>query len=75
MGSASVDRLWISWKIALEDYAGDRLADEGQVVEDAWGPIALVALGAAYDQRVNRHGAKEEMDLELIRLLVKDVGS
>ena len=47
----------------LEELGGYRFADEGLVLEDPWCPIALVALGAAHFDRVERNGAKREMEL------------
>ena len=47
----------------LKDLSGDRLAEEGEVLRDPGCPVALLALGAAYVERIDGDRAESEVYL------------
>ena len=47
----------------LKDLGGDSRADEGEVLQDPRGPIALLALSTAYVERINGDRAEGEVEL------------
>ena len=57
--------------LPVNELGGDRLAEEGQGHEDAWCPVALVGLGAAPVEGVDRHGAKGDLEVDLVGLVAE----
>ena len=47
----------------LQDLGGNRLADEGEVLQNTRGPVALLAFSAAHVERIDRNRAEGEVDL------------
>ena len=59
-------------EIAPLEYLGrNRLAEEGEVLRDPMGPVALVNAQAAQVKRVGGDRVEVEVDLELVRLVAQ----
>ena len=68
LGPTPVDQVEIG---PLQDLGGNRFADEGEVLQDPRGPVALLTLSAAYVERIDGDRAEGEVDLQLVRLGAK----